>query len=171
MMFSNLDRIITLFYSNVVMHSGQQVNKLKTTYRASFRQRVTAAMVLLAVAVLFGMLVLAAQDKIDMDRWLNPCGFKQEYDLPCPTCSITTAAVAFAGGKVFESFYIQPAGALLCCVLVVSAFLAFLIAVFGVYFGFLKRFFAEVKVRYIILVLILIIAAGWAVTLARAANN
>jgi len=37
-----------------------------------------------------------------------------------------------------------------------------------VYFRFLERFFREVKVRYIILALIVIIAAGWAVTLARA---
>jgi len=41
-------------------------------------------------------------------------------------------------------------------------------AVFGVYFGFLKRFIAEVKVRYIILALVIIFAASWAVTLARA---
>ena len=81
---------------------------------------------------------------------------------------MTTSVLAFAQGKIFESFYIQPAAALLCCVLAVSAFLAFLIAVFGVYFGFLKRFFAEVKVKHIILAMIIVIAAGWAVTLARA---
>ena len=81
---------------------------------------------------------------------------------------MTTSALAFAKGEIFESFYIQPTGALLCCILAVSAFLAFLIAVFGVYFGFLKRFFAEVKIKHIILALIIIIAAGWAVTLARA---
>ncbi len=56
----------------------------------------------------------------------------------------------------------------MCCVLVVVAFLALFTAVFGVYFSFIKRFFAEVKLRHIILALIVIIAAGWAVTLARA---
>jgi len=56
----------------------------------------------------------------------------------------------------------------LCCVLVVVAFLALFTAVFGVYFRFIKRFFTEVKLRHIILALIVIIAAGWAVTLARA---
>jgi len=81
---------------------------------------------------------------------------------------MTTSVSAFAQGRIFEAFYIQPASALLCCVLAVSAFLALFIAVFGVYFGFIKRFFAEVKIRYIILALIVIIAAGWAVTLARA---
>ncbi len=81
---------------------------------------------------------------------------------------MTTATLAFAQGKIFEAFFIQPACGLLCSVLVVIAFLAFVIAVFGVYFRFLERFFREVKVRYIILALIVIIAAGWAVTLARA---
>ncbi len=81
---------------------------------------------------------------------------------------MTTSVVAFAQGKIFESFYIQPAAALLCCVLAVSALLAFFVAVFGVYFSFLNRFFTEVKIKYIILALIVIIAAGWAVTLARA---
>jgi hypothetical protein len=58
-------------------------------------------------------------------------------------------------------------------VLAVSAFLAFFVAVFGVYFDFLNRFFSKVKIKYIILALIIIVAAGWAITLARAlaANN
>lgn len=81
---------------------------------------------------------------------------------------MTTSALTFVQGKIFESFYIQPTAALLCCIMVVVAFLAFLIAVFGVYFVFLRRFFTEVKIKHIILALIVIIAAGWAVTLARA---
>ena len=52
--------------------------------------------------------------------------------------------------------------------LAVSGFLAFLASVFGVYPGFVKRLFTEVKIKYISLALIIIIAAGWAVTLARA---
>jgi hypothetical protein len=35
-------------------------------------------------------------------------------------------------------------------------------------FRFVERFFAEVRLRYIILAIVIIIAAGWAVTLARA---
>ena len=86
---------------------------------------------------------------------------------------MTTSALTFVQGRIIRSFYIQPAAALLCCILVVMGFLAFFIAVFGVYFNFLKRFFSEIKIKYIVLALILIIAAGWAVTLARAlaANN
>ncbi len=146
----------------------QQVNKLKIFSRASSRQRMAAVIVCLVVIGFFGLFALAGHYNINMGRWLGYCGFKQRYGLPCPTCGMTTAALAFAQGKIFEAFFIQPACALLCCVLVVIAFLAFVISVFGVYFRFLERFFREVKVRYIILALIIIIAAGWAVTLARA---
>jgi Tfp pilus assembly protein PilO len=52
--------------------------------------------------------------------------------------------------------------------LIVSAILAFVTSVFGLRFRFVERFFAEVRIRYIILVVLIIIAAGWAVTLARA---
>ena len=127
-----------------------------------------AVIVFSAVVGFFGIFALAGHYNIDMGRWLGYCGFKQRYGLPCPTCGMTTATLAFAQGKIFEAFYVQPAGALLCCVLVVIALLALVIAVFGVYFRFLERFFREVKVKYIILTLIVIIAAGWAVTLARA---
>jgi len=122
----------------------------------------------LLVAGLFIFLRLASDGKIDIGLLLNPCGFRQRYGLPCPACGITTSAVAFAGGRILDSFYIQPAGALFCCLLAVSGFLAFIVAVLGVYFRFLERFFAEVKISFIIFAIIVIIAAGWAVTLVRA---
>ena len=150
------------------MQTNQQLNKREIPQRASFRQRVTAAGVFLAVAVLFGVFALAAAGRIEVDRWVDPCGFEQRYGLPCPTCGITTSALAFAQGKFFTSFHIQPAGALLCCVLLVIAFFALLVAVFGVYFRFLRRLVAEVKLRHIILALVIIILAGWVVTLVRA---
>jgi len=115
------------------------------------------------------MLRLAATGRFDISRWLNPCGFKQQYNLPCPTCGMTSSALFFVQGKILEAFYTQPAAVIFCCVLVVTAFLAFLMAVFGVYFGFLNRFFAEVRIRHIILAVIIIIIAAWAVTLAQ--NN
>ena len=162
-----------LFYSNVIMETSQQINRTKFFCRASHSQRVRAGIVFLGAAALFGLLWLAAMDKINLDQWLTPCGFKQKYDLPCPTCGITTSALAFAQGEIFDSFYIQPAGALLCSVLGISGFLGFLIAVFGVYSGFIEIFFTRVKIKYIILLLLIIIAGGWAVTLVRAlaANN
>jgi hypothetical protein len=153
------------------MQASQQLSKPKIFCRASFHQRLGAGVFFLVLAASFGLFALAGHYKIPL--WPFPCGFKQRYNLPCPTCGVTTSVKAFAQGKILESFYIQPAAALLCCVLAVSAFLAFFVAVFGVYFDFLNRFFSKVKIKYIILALIIIVAAGWAVTLAQAlaANN
>jgi hypothetical protein len=127
-----------------------------------------AAIVCLGIILFFGSFALAGHYKIDMGRLLGYCGFKQQTGLPCPTCGMTTAALAFAQGRILEAFYIQPAGGFLCSVMVIAAILAFITAVFGVYFHFILRFFTEVRLRYIILALIIVIAAGWAVTLARA---
>jgi hypothetical protein len=150
------------------MQTSQHVNKGKIFSPATSGQRMAAAIVCLAVVGFFGFFALAGHYGVDMGRWLGYCGFKQRYGLPCPTCGMTTAVLTFAQGKILEAFYIQPACALLCSVLVVISLLAFVTAVFGVYFRFIERFFSEVKVRHIILALLIIIAAGWAVTLARA---
>ena len=81
---------------------------------------------------------------------------------------MTTAAMAFADGKILTAFYIQPAAAFLCLILAIIAFLALLSTIFGIYYKFLRRFSAEIKTRYIILALVIVIVAGWAVILARA---
>jgi len=150
------------------MNASQQLNKPKFFNRASSGQRLGAAIVCLGIILFFGVFALAGHYNINMGRILGYCGFKQRTSLPCPTCGMTTAALAFAQGRVFEAFYIQPACGFLCCVMIIVAVLAFIIAVFGIYFRFIERFFTEVKPRYMILALIIIIAAGWAVTLARA---
>jgi hypothetical protein len=150
------------------MQTSQQVNKPKFFYRASFRQRIAAAIICSAIAAFFGTFALAGHYDTDMGRWLGYCGFKQRTALPCVSCGMTTATLAFAQGRILEAFYIQPAAGFLHCVMVIAAALAFIVAVFGVYFGFIKRFFTEVKLRYMILALLIIIIAGWAVTLARA---
>jgi hypothetical protein len=150
------------------MNASQQLNKPKFFYRASSGQRLAAAIICLGIILFFGVFALAGYYKTDMGRFLGYCGFKQRTGLPCPTCGMTTAALAFAQGRIFEAFYIQPACGFLCCVMVIVAVLAFIIAVFGIYFRLIERIFTEVKLRYMILALIIIIAAGWAVTLARA---
>lgn len=155
-------------YFNVIMHKSQQLNKPKFLYRASSGQRLVAAIVCLGIIVFFAVFALAGHYKVDMGRWLGYCGFKQRYGLPCPGCGMTTATLAFAQGRIVEAFYIQPACGFLCSVLVITAFLAFIIAVFGIYFRFIERFFKEVKLWRLILALIIIIVAGWAVTMIRA---
>lgn len=136
--------------------------------RATARQRLAAAAVCLAITAFFGLFVLAAQTETDMGRWLGYCGLKQRTGLPCPTCGMTTATLAFAQGHIAEAFYIQPACALLCSVVVVAAVFALITAVFAVRFRFIDNFLVKVKLRYLIAALIIILAAGWAVTMARA---
>ena len=152
----------------VTMNSNQELNQREIFGKASLRQRVIAGIVFLCIGVFFSVMWLAAKGKIDIGALLLPCGFKQRYGLPCPTCGITTSILAFAEGRILESFYIQPAGGLACLMLSAVAILNLITVVSGRYLCFAKRFLAEVKVRYVIIVVLIIIACGWMVTLARA---
>jgi len=136
--------------------------------RASARQRRAAALIALTIVSLFGGLWLLQSAGFDFGLLFGPCGMKQRTGLPCPTCGMTTCVLAFARGELFTAFYVQPAGAFLCSLLVVVAFFAFLTGTLGVYFSFFDRLAAELKVRYLVGGLLVILAAGWAVTLARA---
>ncbi len=127
-----------------------------------------AALFMAGVVALFGGLWLLQAVGFDFGLLFGPCGMKQRTGLPCPTCGMTTCVLAFARGELLTAFYVQPAGAFLCALLIVAAFFAFLTAVLGVYFHFFDRLWAEIKVRYVVAGLLVILAAGWAVTLARA---
>ena len=143
------------------------LNREKFFCRANVRQRVTALVVFFAVVGVFVFLNLSARGVIDIDRFFDPCGFQQQYDLPCPTCGVTRASLYFSQGRVFRAFYIQPAGALLCVVFAVSGVLALPVAFFGVYSSFLAEFFRRVKIRHIIIVLVIVVVLSWMLTLSR----
>jgi hypothetical protein len=136
--------------------------------RASAHERATAALIVAGIVALFGSLWLLQRVGFDFGTLFGPCGMKQRTGLPCPTCGMTTCVLAFARGEVRTAFYVQPAGALVCSLLMVAAFFAFLTAILGVYFHFFDRLWAELKVKYVVAGLFVILAAGWAVTLARA---
>ena len=127
-----------------------------------------AALVSASVVFLFAGLWLAQRVGFDFGLLFGPCGMKQRTGLPCPTCGMTTTVLAFARGDLLTAFYTQPAGAFLCSLLVAAAFFALLTAVFGVYFVSLDRLFAEIRVKHVVVGLLVVLAAGWAVTLARA---
>lgn len=150
------------------MQANKSSYKHKIFYEATVRQRVLAGIIFLVIIGLFVVLWLAGAGKINLGFILDPCGARQRYGLPCPTCGITTSAIAFASGRILKAFYIQPAGAFICCCLAIGGFLSLLTAIFGVYFRFLKRFLAEAKIKHIILIFLIVIISGWAVTLARA---
>ena len=147
---------------------SQQTKGKQFYYKATGKQRLIAAVVLLVILLFSLFCFLAATNIIDIELLLTPCGFKQRHNLPCPTCSMTTSMLYFFKGQILNSFYAQPAAALLACLLVIIAFLAFFIAVFGVYFSFLRRVIAVIRLKYVILVLLIMILASWAVTLTRA---
>jgi len=121
-----------------------------------------------AVVGAFAGLWLLQKVGFDFSRVFPPCGLRMRTGLTCPTCGMTTAVLAFARGRVLTAFYVQPAAGLLCSLLVLAAFFAFLTALFGVYFTFLDRVFARVRIVHVVVGLLVILAAGWAVTLARA---
>jgi hypothetical protein len=150
------------------MRVRQQVIAGKIVRRASARQRKIAALIASAVVALFAGLWLAQRVGFDFGLLFGPCGMKQRTGLPCPTCGMTTAVLAFARGDLGTAFYTQPAAALLCSLLVIGAFFASLTAVLGIYFTSLDRLLAGIRVKHVLVGLLVILAAGWAVTLARA---
>ena len=148
--------------------SRQQTNSGPRIRRASARQRKIAALIVVGVFGLFAGLWLLQRVGFDFGLVFGLCGMKQRTGLPCPTCGMTTCVLAFARGDLLTAFYVQPAGAFLCMLLVVGAFFAFLTCVFGVYFSAFDRLFAEMRIKYVVVGLLVILAAGWAVTMARA---
>ena len=150
------------------MQERQQDRGGKLVRRASVRERAIAALIVCIVGAGFGGLWLLERVGFDFCLLFGPCGMKQRTGLPCPTCGMTTCVLAFARGEMLMAFYVQPAGGFLCSLLVVGAFFAFLTSVFGVYFGFLDRLWIDLTVKYVVIGLLVILAGGWAVTLARA---
>ena len=145
------------------MDQSQQTNAPKSFTRAAARQRLIAAIVFFAIAGSFAALWLIAH--YDINLYPFPCGFKQRYGLPCPTCGYTHAVLYFAQGQIIRSFYTQPAAALFCTLAVAAAFFAFLVAAFGVYSPPFERLILCLKLRYIIIAMVLVIVVGWVYTL------
>ena len=117
------------------MPISQHPNLLKKTKPISGSARLIAAAVLLIIAAGFYFLWASAHGYINPSYVLGICGFKQQYQLPCPGCGITTSAIQFVTGHVLKSFYIQPAGAILCITALIIGIFSFIMAVFGVDFG------------------------------------
>jgi hypothetical protein len=162
----NLDVISKRRYCNALMESGQQPISKKFFSRAIFSQRLIAGIIFIVIAGGFALGWLMG--RFHFTFYPFPCGFKQRYNLPCPTCGMTTAVIAFSHGDITGAFWAQPTAGFFCCLAVVIAFFALLVAVLGVYSPVIERRIASLKLRYIFAALFVIFAAGWAVTLARA---
>lgn len=134
----------------------------------TIRQRIVAGVVFLAILGFFSFLLAAGKGWIDPTRLFGICGFKEATGYPCMGCYMTRSGMAFASGRVFEAFYIQPAGAFFCCVIVVIWVFSLLIAVFGVNYRLLHGRLNRRVVIYITLLVLAILICGWAVTFSRA---
>jgi hypothetical protein len=151
-----------------MMRPDKQRNPSQTALVLSSRQRLRAALAGLAIAGLLAWLFLAQRLGCDVGSMFGPCGFKQRYGLPCPTCGMTTAVLAFTRGEVAQAFEIQPAAALVCAALVASAGILLTVALQGRVAPPISRMLARMKVSRVLICIGLIGAVGWAVTLWRA---
>lgn len=156
-------------YFNYFMQNIKELFDKGLLRKVAIRNRLYCGLFFIGIFGLWFILWLAATGRFDLQRWLTPCGFKQQYNLPCPTCGMTTSAIAFSQGKILKAFMIQPAGALFCVVLLISAILSFIAAVFGIYFPAI--FSPKLKAKYFVTALIIIIIIGWLVQLGRAYHS
>lgn len=164
-----LDISAAILYCNRIMPKSQCLNFVKASRQISGRSRLLAGLIFLVGLGLAGVLHWAAvNDKINMELLVGPCGFKQRYGLPCPSCGMTTAMIAFAKGDVQSAFYIQPAAAVFCTTAVLAMMFAFVMAVFGTDLGLIEYLSEQLKVKYVIVAAIVIVCSAWAVTLVRA---
>ena len=62
---------------------------------------------------------------------LPPCSWMLMYDMPCPSCGMTTAVSNAAHGRLWTSFRTQPAGATIAVLTSVVAAAATVGALFG----------------------------------------
>jgi len=150
------------------MPDNQDLTETRLFIKATRAQRLISAWIFIVFFAICVVLWLASNDKFSLSSLLLPCGFKMRTGLPCPTCGYTTATIAFFRGDILRAFYIQPAGAILCVLVVLTVFLSFIIAVFGVYSSFLKSILQRLKLKFFVIGAILVILGGWAVAIARA---
>ena len=98
----------------------------------------------------------------------SPCGFRARTGYPCISCRMTRSVLAFARGDILEAFRLQPASAFIGVVIMAAACIGLYIAITGHLPGFVRRVCAEFRLKRFLLGLVLILLAGWVVTLAQA---
>ena len=135
--------------------------------RCDRKQRIESTIIFLVIFGLFCFFYCLAAGAVDAESLFGKCGFKQHYNLPCPTCGFTTSISAFVKGNILSSFYIQPAAGIICLLLGILAVLSLLTACFAINFRFLPPL-RQWRAWYIITAVVILFAFGWAVTLIRA---
>lgn len=149
------------------MQSSQEFNKSGIFYKVTVKERLVAGLIFAAVMGIWWFLWLAGRGRFDFGLYFAPCVMKESYGITCPTCGMTTSAIAFARGDILGCFYIQPAGGVLYVIGSISAFLALFVFVFGVNFRILQAWMARIRLKYVLMAGAAVVVVGWAVTLVR----
>lgn len=141
-------------------------NKTKWFVKSSRQDRFTFLVVVVIIGLIFGIFYLIKQGFMNLGP-AGGCAFERNYGLPCPTCGMTRAISAFMEGKIIKAFYVQPAAVAICAGLIWIAFFSLLSVCLGVNFSFLPPVRIW-QLKHILPATFIILAAGWAVTIARA---
>lgn len=150
------------------MPECKQSNCENSNPKCSPGHRIVAGVVFLVLAGIATLLLLSAKGHIHLGFWLGVCGFQQRHGLPCPGCGWTHAIEAFVTGHPIQAFVIQPAAVFFCGIAIVAGIYALLVAVFGIHSGFLKRWVGTLGIKSLLAGVVIVILAGWMVTLVRA---
>ncbi len=130
-------------------------------------EKAVAAVVMIAISGFFLVAWCFNNGILDAQRMFGICGIQQRYHVPCPTCGMTRSVCSFVAGDFSQAFYLQPAAAFICVLLVFAWLCSFLI-ILGVDLRFIYCRLLAIPVRYVILIGIIVLLGGWAVTLSRA---
>ena len=114
------------------------------------------------------MLWAGGHEVLELRYLFGVCGFKQTYGVPCPGCFWTRAGMAFMSGDIGGAFHIQPGAAFSCIIGFVVAVFALLTAVFGINWRLVEKVGIGRLGRYVLVSGVIVVLAGWCVTLARA---
>jgi hypothetical protein len=148
------------------MEEQEKPNKSKWFTRAQRSDRIAFLAIFLVVCVIFAAFWLLEKGVINPGSF-GECALKRNYGIPCPTCGFTTAIKAFVKGRIINAFYIQPAATAGCVILIWTAFFSLLSSIMGINFSFLPPL-RMWQIKYILIAGGIILAGGWAVTMARA---
>ncbi len=150
------------------MSESQSSNQDSAWIRVSGRQRLIAGLWFAGVIGTGLLLVGLQKAHFNFTLLLGTCGLKQRTGLPCPTCGMTHAVLAFARGQWLLAWTTQPAAALFCTLLLAVALGGLAVALTGWMPVKIQRFYAELKWRYVLILGGIVVLAGWAVTFSRA---
>jgi len=112
-----------------------------------------------AVFIFFSIFAfLAGQGRFDVGRYAGVCGFYQKYQRPCPGCGMSRAVIELYKGDIGGAIYEQPAAV----VFVVMGFAWAGAGLIAAARGKRLRLAERIKLKYIVLLILTVLLAGWA---------